>query len=218
MAGWTLVSRAVQYEARPGQDMVTEVRESLEVGQTPVWRTGSFNRELSESDGKAIARESFYQQRANNDTSYVIRGAVSQEPIATHPMFQTGAFKIDQAEWRNYRKWQADPGSVSWSPDNASSAFKKFYELVERGVESFLAGTVEVQITEVQPNQPRMRDIGRIEAPPNAPILANGRNWIVVGLDADRLFAEQGRIEWRVVTTYRASAAGGWNRDIYTNT
>ncbi len=216
---WTLASRTVQYEAKPGQDMVTEIKESLVPGVQPVWRNGSFNREFSENDGKYSARESYYlQANRGNEASYIIRGAVSQEPIATHPMFANGAFKIEQAEWKKYRQWQADPQSGEWSPETASASFKRFYEFVERGVESFLAGTVEIQITEIQLNQPRMRDLGRLEAPPNAPILANGRNWIVVGIDADRLHGEQGRVEWRVVTTYRASAAGGWDRTIYSHT
>jgi hypothetical protein len=208
---WIETARTEQPESKPGFDLITVTQENLDAGaQQPQWPLGAFNREFTQADGKAIARHSVYTKK---QPSYTIRGSMSQEPLATHPMFQKGADKIEQDEWGKYKKWQSDPTSVDWTPDGpkASASFKKYWSFVERGIEYFLNGTVEMQITEIVSSQPSIRQLGRRDTPPNAPSLPNGRDWLVVGVDADNL----GVGEWRQTTTYRASMDDGWDQGIY---
>jgi len=200
------------YEARPGQDLKTVTQENLDAGATPpTFPPNSFNREFTTVDGKGVARYSYYE--GNLKDSYVIRASMSTEPIATHPMFQEGGkYVISAGEWTNYKKWQQDPTSTSWKPDSATTNFKRYYAFIEKGIEYFLNGTVEAQITEIINGQPNIKQLGRIDAPPRAPSLPNSRNWMIVGVDAERI----GDTDWRQTVTYRASMDNGWNKEIYT--
>jgi len=208
---WVETGETTQYEARPGQNLLTKQMENLDSGSSPPgWPANSFNREVSTADGKTTARYSVYENTPSEQ--YVIRGSMSQEPIATHPMFHKGDSKIEAAEWKKYRKWQADPSSTTWRPDgsDASAAFKKFYSFIERGTEYFLNGTCEIQITEVINGTPSIRQLGRIDAPPSAPSLPNGRDWLIVGVDAEKIGDQ-----WRQTVTYRASMDFGWDNELY---
>jgi hypothetical protein len=208
---WVETAETTQYEAKPGQDLITKQLENLDSNVSPPqWPPKAFNKEFTISDGKATARHSVYQ--GNNADQYIIRGSMSQEPIATHPMFHKGDSKIEAEEWKKYRKWQADPDSTTWRPDggDASANFKKFFAFIERGTEYFLNGTCEIQITEMVTGTPSIRALGRIDSPPRAPALPNGRTWLIVGVDAEKIGDE-----WRQTTTYRASMDFGWDEQLY---
>ena len=168
-------------------------------------------------DGRFVLR---YTIVIGGVTTYTITGGVSQEPLATHPMFQSGGdYEVSADEWKKWKIWESDPHDVElngWKPDDDgnSDGMKKYYEYRNRGVDDFLLGTVTMRVTETDTNQPSLSGLGSIQTPPGAPPLENGRNWLLVGIDGERV-ADQ---SWKTSREYRASRAGGWDSLIYAKT
>jgi len=170
-------------------------------------------------DGKYVCRYTILVDGA--PATYQITGGVSQEPLATHPMFgPNGDWTVPASEWKNWKIWEADPHDADlggWKPDadGNSDGMKKFYAYRNRGIEDYLLGTVTMRVTTEQSNSPSLDNLGHIEQPPGAPALPDGRNWLCVGVDGER--TAFGANLWKVSREYRASAAGGWDPDIYAN-
>jgi len=179
---------------------------------------GAKNIQKTHEDGKFVLRYTLLTGSA--EATYTITGSVSQEPIGTHPMFGSdGSYSIDADEWKNWKLWEADPKDPElngWKPDcdDASEGMKKYYAYRNRGVDDYLLGTVTMRVTEEGQSQPTLDGLGRIQSPAGAPSLPDGRNWLLVGVDAERV----GTSTWKVTREYRASGAGGWDAEIYSKT
>lgn len=179
----------------------------------PSWPQGSYDRELTFADGKQVATYSEYVATGSTTGDYSIRGTVAQEPLETHYRFTKGDKKIEETEWKKYAKFKNDPSTTTWRPDGdeATDNFKEFFSFIERGIEYYLASTVEMTVTKIVEVPPVLANIGTIDPPDNAPTLPRSRDWLIVGIDADKLNDRT----FRVVTTYRASGDGGWENDLY---
>ena len=168
------------------------------------------------ADGKNVLRYTY-----GTDITYNIQGSCSQEPLATHPMFgPSGDYTIPADEWKNWKLWEADPNDPNlsgWKPDgdSVSDGMQKFYAYYNRGKTDFLLGTVTMRVTEEDEGSPNFANLGRITTPAGAPALPDGRNWLLVGIDAEQQVSVG---TFKVTREYRASAAGGWDPDIYANT
>ena len=173
----------------------------------------------TQEDGKFVLRYTILIDGA--PATYQITGSTSQEPLATHAMFKDdGDYAVSEEEWKKWKVWDADPHDVDlagWKPDDEgnSDGMKKYYAYRNRGIEDYLLGTVTMRVTTEQANSPSLSNLGRIESPPGAPALADGRTWLVIGIDAER--TAFGANLWKVTREYRASAAGGWDEDIYSH-
>jgi hypothetical protein len=179
---------------------------------------GAKNIQRSHEDGKYVSRYTLLTGGA--DATYTITGGVSQEPIGTHPMFGSdGGYGIEDDEWKKWKLWETDPRDpdlAGWKPDgdDASTGMKKYYAYRNRGIDDYLLGTVTMRVSQEGQSGPDLGGIGRIQSPPGAPSLPDGRNWLLVGVDAERV----GSSTWKVTREYRASGAGGWDREIYNRT
>ena len=176
---------------------------------------------VTQEDGKYVMRYTIVV--TGSATTYQINGSTSQEPLATHPMFQSaGDYPITAEEWKKWKIWEADPHDpdlAGWKPDGGSDSgsvsegLKKFYAYYNRGIQDYLLGTVTMRVTTEEQSSPSLKNLGRIDTPQGAPALENGKNWLCVGIDAER--TAYGYTLWKVTREYRASAAGGWDTDIY---
>ena len=178
---------------------------------------GAMDITYSLEDGKYVLH---YTIVVDGTTTYTITGGVSQEPLATHSMFQPkGAYAVTADEWKKWKIWEANPHDVDlngWKPDDDdnSDGMQKYYAYRNSGVDDFLLGTVTMRVTETDTSEPNLSGLGGIQTPPGAPPLNNGRNWLLVGVDAERV-ADQA---WKTSCEYRASRAGGWDSLIYSQT
>jgi len=179
---------------------------------------GAKNIQKTHEDGKFVLRYTLLT--GSVEATYTITGSVSQEPIAVHPMFgPDGNYTIDADEWKKWKLWEADPKDPDldgWKPDadDSSEGMKKYYAYRNRGVDDYLLGTVTMRVAQEGQNEPSLDGLGRIQTPPGAPSLPNNRNWLLVGVDAERV----GTATWKVTREYRASGAGGWDLEIYSRT
>lgn len=179
---------------------------------------GAKNIQKTHEDGKFVLRYTLLT--GSVDATYTITGSVSQEPIAVHPMFgPDGNYTIEADEWKKWKLWEADPKDPDldgWKPDadDSSEGMKKYYAYRNRGVDDYLLGTVTMRVAQEGQNEPSLDGLGRIQTPPGAPSLPNNRNWLLVGVDAERV----GTATWKVTREYRASGAGGWDPEIYSRT
>lgn len=198
-----------------GDEQTVIVESFIDMPQPP---SGAKEIQQTHEDGKYVLRYTFVVD--NSPTTYTITGAMSQEPLATHPMFQqSGDYAVTADEWKKWKLWDADPHDIAltgWTPDGTgvSDGMKKYYAYRNRGIDDFLLGTVTMRVVQSNQTEPSLSNLGRIETPPYAPYLENGRNWLLVGIDGERI----GPSYWKVTREYRASAAGGWDQDIYSKT
>jgi hypothetical protein len=216
---WKLVRTDKRYDDRQGQDLVTDYYEGVSTSHPAVKTaaTGAFDRILEYSDGLAKYQESYYVGNQDTLDGFSYNTTLSQEPLETHPRYRTGGDKpIEDSEWDNYRMWQDDPSKTDWKPDFGSDSFKDFWKKKSKGITSWLDYAIELQYTEIVTGNPDLQKCGCITTlpSPRAITLKNGRTWLLVAIDAEKLATDL----WRVTKTLRSSADGGWNTTIYTKT
>ncbi len=205
-------SESIAWTPAQGEETSYTVESFLSYPDVP---GGAKNIQKTHEDGKFVLRYTLLTGSA--EATYTISGSVSQEPIATHPMFgPDGSYSIEDDEWKNWKLWETDPHDPElsgWKPcgDDASEGMKKYYAYRNRGVDDYLLGTVTMRVAEEGQSQPNLGGLGRIQTPPGAPSLPDNRNWLLVGIDAERV----GTSSWKVTREYRASGAGGWDAEIY---
>lgn len=212
-SGPATVSEAIKVDPQEG-DQTTYTVESF-VGY-PVPPSGAQDIQKSLEDGKYTLRYTIKGTGTSADPVYTISGSVSQEPLATHALFRTGSLQIADTEWKKWKQWESDPSNselAGWKPDgeSASAGMKKYYAYRNRGVEDYLLGSVTMRVSEENQGQPNLANLGRLSKPSHAPALPDSRDWLLVGIDAERV----GTGRWKVTREYRASAAGGWDKEIY---
>lgn len=201
------------YRVADGENVKTVTVESFSGWPSPPGDARDIQR--SHEDGKYTLRYTIQDGQSQQDT-YTLSASVSQEPLATHPLFKD----IEDSEWKKFKAWEKDPGDESiggWTPDSesASASMRKYSKFRNKGIEDYLLGTVTLRVAEDNQGTPRLSNLGRIDSPSYAPSLPNSRNWLLVGIDAERTGAS-GR--WRVTREYRASGPGGWNEELYSKT
>lgn len=210
-AGEVTVSE--NYRVADGENVKTVTAESFTGWPSPPAGARDIQRSLE--DGKYTLRYTIQDGQGQQDT-YTLSASVSQEPLATHPVFKD----IADDEWKKFKAWEKDPGDETlggWTPDGQSAGelMRKYTRYRNKGVEDYLLGTVTMRVAQEDQGSPNLNNLGRIASPPYAPSLPNGRNWLLVGIDAERT-GPSGR--WRVTREYRASGQGGWDQELYSKT
>ena len=219
-----LQSRTKAFDQQLGQTKVTDVYKCISDGSTPTMTgqtfgpTDAFDRSMSYEDKIATYTESYYEDFPTTP-KVIVRGAVSGEPLETHPMFQStdgggtnGTYYIEQEEWTKYKKYQDDASSTTWTPASSTANFKKFWSYKEKGVDSYLAATIEAQFTKQESSAGDQSDIGTIQTNSNLPALPNDRNWLLVSIDSVKRGSKG---KWENTYNYRASMANGWEKELY---
>jgi hypothetical protein len=163
------------------------------------------------ADGRAILQYDVVDSTVGD--SYSISGTASQEPIATHPYFQSnGKWPVTEDEWKTWDKWQKEGTDISAeSLTSFGEGFQKFITLYLRGFTDYLQPRVSLRVTDANANEPDLSELGKIAAPRNAPDLADGANWLMSGCDA----SVDSDGNWEVTREFISSGPGGWNPDIY---
>jgi hypothetical protein len=217
---WEHTKKEKRYDDRQGQDLVTDFYEMLSATEPAVKtaKSGSFDRAFEYQDGLATYQESYYEGNTDPNDGFTYNTTLTQEPLETHPRYrENGDMEIDDSEWEKYRKF-TDAGDSSWTPDQGTTEFKDFWELKQKGIDTWLSYSIEAQVTTIETNEPNIDKVGRIDTlpSPRAITLRGGRTWMLVSVDAEKLGVGTSA-SWRVTKTYRSSGEGGWNTDIYNN-
>jgi len=163
------------------------------------------------ADGRAVLQ--YDEVDASVGDAYTVSGTASQEPLATHPFFQAnGKWAVTDTEWKTWDKWQKEGADISKENlTSFSEGFQKFVTLTLKGFTDYLQPRVTVRVTDANTNEPDLGELGKIAAPPQAPDLADGANWLMTGCDASK----DADGNWEVTREYISSGPGGWNANIY---
>jgi hypothetical protein len=163
------------------------------------------------ADGRAVL--TYDEVDASVGDVYTVSGTASQEPLATHPFFQSsGKWAITDEEWKIWDKWQKEGTDISDEPlTDYGEGFQKFIKLSLAGFTDYLQPRVSIRVTDANTNEPDLSELGKISNPKQAPTLADGANWLMTGVDA----TEDADKNWEVTREYMSSGPGGWNVDIY---
>lgn len=142
-----------------------------------------------------------------------LSSTASQEPLATHEMFQSGTYEVTADEWQKWKAWLADPNSVDgWAPDAASAGMQKFYGYYCQDRTDYLLGSTTAEVKTLESSAPSVEEVGKIQLPGVDLPSYTGKDWLLIGISAQR---EPGADYWTVVREYRLSAKGGWDSAIY---
>lgn len=165
------------------------------------------------ADGRAVL--TYDEVDATVGDSYSISGTASQEPLATHPFFQpNGKWAVTDAEWKTWDKWQKEGTDIAKETlTDLGVGFQKFIELSLRGFTDYLQPRVSIRVTDANTDEPDLNELGKIASPSKAPVLPDGANWLLTGVDG----SEDADRNWEVTKEYMSSGPGGWNTDIYSN-
>jgi hypothetical protein len=163
------------------------------------------------ADGRAVM--TYDEVDAEAGDTYTVSGTASQEPLATHPFFQTdGKWAVTDEEWQKWDKWQKEGADISQQNiTSEGEGFQKFIQLTLAGFTDYLQPRVSIRVTDANTDEPDLSELGKIADPAKAPTLADGSNWLLTGVDA----SEDADKNWEVTREYMSSGPGGWNADIY---
>lgn len=144
------------------------------------------------------------------EPEYELDVSTAEEPIATHPDFET--FAGTAAAPLNGAVF-IDPETGKPTTDNAKGVFREFSMSGDKaGVEGYLspgASWSEISFSSTRPSG--MGDIGEIDEPAGSePSFGSGRNWIYSGAN----YRRRGNI-YEVRKTWLLSGRNGWDADIY---
>jgi len=136
------------------------------------------------------------------------------EPIETYVGSGNFDFStLSAADVKEVKDAVNDIGSATVSAPT-TGAKAALYNLLIKGVTSYLAPAVTMRFTYVSSQPPTLRNIMRIFTPRGAPTLPDGGNWLFTNCSyvIERI---NGRVQYRITEDYTASGPGGWNDNIY---
>lgn len=139
---------------------------------------------------------------------YELTTSLSQEPIQTHPDFEseiagTPASPLNGAVF-------VDP-DTDWISEKSNAIFKEFSGGEKAGIDSYLVPGAEWVETKFQSSRPTgIRDVGTIESPEGPNPTVSGRTWLAWA----ESYVRRGSI-YQVRTAWKLSGRNGWDTDIY---
>jgi hypothetical protein len=163
------------------------------------------------ADGRAVLTYDEVDPEAGD--SYSVSGTASQEPLATHPHFQSGGkWAVTPDEWKVWDKWQKEGTDIAAENlTSFSEGFQKFIALFLSGFTDYLQPRVSIRVTDANADQPDLSELGKISSPSIAPTLADGANWLMTGIDG----TQDADKNWEITREYLSSGPNGWNEEIY---
>lgn len=149
------------------------------------------------------------------DSIYELSGSLGEEPIQTHPDFLTlagtPASPLNGAVF-------LDPDTQQITTDDTKGVFREFKATIggaanpKAGIEGYLSpGATWTEISFATGRPSDLGDLGEIDSPsgPN-PSFGGSRNWLFYDVG----YQQRGYI-YETRKTWKLSARGGWDSDIY---
>lgn len=145
------------------------------------------------------------------EPTYELTTSLGQEPIQTHPDFET--FAGTPAAPLNGSVF-VDP-DTGYKSEKVNALWKEFaYSGTasnKAGIDSYLAPGAEWRETTFQTTRPTgIKDVGTIDSPSGPNPSVSGRDWLVWS----ESYIRRGKI-YQVTTVYKLSGRNGWDDDIY---
>lgn len=155
--------------------------------------------------------EGFLDEQPEEPT-YELVGSLSQEPIQTHPDFDTiagtPAAPLNGAIF-------IDPETLRQS-EAINAIFKEFANVngaanTKAGIDSYLEPSVEWRETKFSRTRPStIVTLGDIQTPDGSPPNLSPRDWLVWSVS----YIRRGGL-YQITTTWKLSGRNGWDPDIY---
>lgn len=150
----------------------------------------------------------------DNPPTYTMSLALSEEPLESHPRYDTLTDDDVQDAVTLAKNPATDADGKPVPADTTGWAVLKveLYDRIRRGFDSFRDPKVTWRKDWVSNTRPsNLNDVGNIATPGGSPPSpASGRNWLSAGLES----RERGGV-FENSETFELSGRGGWNEDIY---
>lgn len=140
-------------------------------------------------------------------TVFSIESTTTQEPLETHPRFDSIPADVKK-NWVRWKKNPQDPILAGWKPETEEDGtFQELYSFYTYDVTSYLVPRVVVRMTELEQGPPDLGNIGKIDQPS---VSAGNGNFILTGAHG-----QQEGDNWRNTYEWLGSGPGGWDEKIY---
>jgi hypothetical protein len=174
----------------------------------------SFTEFNASSDARAYQKEKAdgvwtitEEEISGTGTIFSIESTTTQEPLETHPRFDSIPTDIKR-KWTKWKKNPQDSSLDGWTPETeTNSNLQELYSYYTYDITSYLVPRVVVRMTELEDGPPDLSNIGKLDQPAKK---AGPGNFILTGAHGQ----EEGK-KWRNTYEWLGSAAGGWDIKIY---
>lgn len=206
----TLISQSTTFDVKAGKNIISSTYESFSEFFTPP--SGAFDIQKSAQEGKFTTSFKEYDT-PGGAYNYQIQSSLSTEPLLTHPIFAAGGSKeLSSDDKKKIQEAQQNPELwAKYVATDPTSNLGWYAQFILWGVESYLAPTVTLHITEDDDSLPDLSQMGKTASISNGPTLAGSANWLFSGCTAETLTGGK----WRVTREYRASGPAGWSSTLY---
>jgi len=157
---------------------------------------------------------------APGDSQIQVNGQCAQEPIETHPKFNStvnGGAIVTEANLAAIKKSLSDGSKPNLTgTGNAKVQAQNLYTLMLKGVTHYYTPSgITYSETFDETSKPSLQELGSIKRPPtDAPTLNAPSNWLLISLRAQKVYDPVTRTAfWRVTREWLASGPRGWNAD-----
>jgi hypothetical protein len=145
---------------------------------------------------------------SGSGTVHSVEGTTTQEPLETHPRFDSIPQAIKE-KWTRWKKNAQDTYLKNWVPETEqNSKFQELYSFYTYDVTSYLVPRVVVRMTELEEGPPQLANVGKIDSP--GITVGGAPNFILTGAHGQ----EEGA-HWRNTYEWLGSGPGGWDAKIY---
>ena len=219
-----MVSQAVRFDPKYGQNVVTETWKSFEGAHVPS-QSSYFDYHAEEIAGEFTT--SFrYTVSGTGAYSYKVHGAIQTAPLITNPMFssttlgatRSGAYPLTANDLNKIKSAEANPSmweGLSKGGTDISDGLKLYAELILQGVTMYEEPTVMLSITVEEDTPADLTSLAKICTVTNAPAVPEGTTWLLTGADSEAQFSSDGTTYWLNSYHFKASGKSGWNTKLY---
>jgi len=145
-----------------------------------------------------------------NPAVYAIDVSTTQEPIESHPYFNSMTVH-DREAWAIWKQNPTNPILNGWDPSiSEDNNFKQLYSFWQSGITNYFAPRIVIKETNVEDNAPDVSGVGHV-ATTGYSGNTGSVNFIIAGVSG-----QQEGTKYRVTREYLGSAIGTtWNADLY---
>jgi hypothetical protein len=149
---------------------------------------------------------------AGGGATVELAGGSREVPIQAHKVFKDA---VTNAQLQEITRAIADNDSPDAAivPTATDNKARILYNMLFRGQEFYLTPAITYRETTLDVNLPRLNNLCTVNAPSQAPSVAQGQNWLLVSINGRSVAKPDGDITYEITREWLLSDRKGWDPD-----
>jgi hypothetical protein len=149
---------------------------------------------------------------AGGGATVELAGGSREVPIQAHKVFKDA---VTNAQLQEITRAISDNESPDAAivPTATDNKARILYNMLFRGQEFYLTPAITYRETTLDVNLPRLNDLCTVNAPSQAPSVAEGQNWLLVSINGRSVAKPDGDITYEITREWLLSDRKGWDPD-----